>query len=367
MPSQRTMIFTVLGLLLASTLLAPVPFTTVRAQEAVVPDQAQSMSTKLYLSDSQNIVVDAPYNKENHQIANCQDGFMKTGLFGFGMLPFGQVEWKPVASWDITLAGPLTVDNAIKFTLYLNSASTRYDCGFRFVLKAAGTNLTDYMESPPIDLGGGVKILTWTHQLQGGNLSGLRGGVALKIELECKINGGGVQLLFAHQDYPSSMELVSNVIKVIDIHATTAHIHVHFTDSFHAILANYRGNISLGMTPLSTPAVFDIGQESMVAKWEEGLAAGKTSITISIGYRGVAEDNATLWSFNANLDIKAKEAESILSGMKSGGIGIVLGVILIVAAIGAGVYFFIIRRSNDEDFEEWDEDNEQPEGEPSRG
>ena len=81
----------------------------------------------IFLKENNKLSPRAPKDKENPQTASCPNGFVQTGLFGFGFAPIGIQEWRDVGDKAIKMLEKPPI-NSSEFQTTVMRTFLRFSC-----------------------------------------------------------------------------------------------------------------------------------------------------------------------------------------------------------------------------------------------
>ena len=145
---------------------------------------------------------------------------------------FGSVQFKKVGEWKLdNIAGIITIQQPVKFILWVSTTSGSQSGDFRCTLKYGAAVVAGPAETYVSGITVEPKRIEITAHA---NLTTTEAGKALTMIVEGAINGDSVMVEYGDFQKDSGVSFMSNAIKFVMVEVCHNDISVEFTDAFRA-------------------------------------------------------------------------------------------------------------------------------------
>ncbi len=345
---------TILALLSATLAIAPL----IDAQEPPGQEQQQTGTSELqpvmvYFQKNNGLSPEA-LDDENVETSPCPNGFVRTGLFGFGVAPIGVQEWRDIGDWESSSLGrDLNIASSAEFQLY--ATSTSYDpMDFNVTVFVGDRPIgTGMAESVGIE-GGQTNLVSIPVKFQG--ISAISSGQTIRIHLQSRYAGsddGSIcSIQYGSKEAPTGLKLTSDAINILDASACHKSVKLQYTEAFRVPNSLLNTEAKVDNIRIEENPDFSVEEGTNIAEWEKGVSAGTHAIEISISY---GEGN-TSWMITKNVNV----AEPPTAGFVGALMNWLWLIIVAAVAVVVLIVIFVVRGRKaeeefDDDYDEYDE------------
>jgi len=279
-------------------------------------------STRLFLRSGNKLSPTGALENVTASI-KCTNGYKQTGLFGFGILPFGTTEWKDVGTWKTDkILEDISFSGNVEYSVWLRNIGERNITGaaLEFTLKQDSTTIAGPVlaEEITIPVGQAISTKPVSAKINVSSLAeGKNIGVFIRVAYSSGKNGGDIlELVYGTAQYASNARILTNAVKISEIIASKNLIAVRYTDAFGTDWTTAGDNILMVNNKKhngSLPTIIKVGDEGdeFECSWPVNLKTGINNITVMILYAGPPG-----WSKSTSIEIPAEKTGGFLPGFE---------------------------------------------------
>lgn len=306
------MVMVTIMVLSAIIMIVPIAEPTISSDKTVSFDTRDEVSSgaftqipvQIFLKESSALSPKAAQANDADITQNCPDGFVHSGLFGFGVIwRFGKLTWKTVGTWkseplksDLVIGGKMTYN----LWLYRNPGTNQRTGTFKITLynndQAIGGTA---IESGSRTITETPTQVSWEVQI-GGNITPLKPGDVLGAKIECKIDGGCF-MYYGGPNFNTGVTLTCNSLRIpgMNYDSESGALHVQVSEAFG--ISPTQLNPQLLIDDTTTTLGSEMGFNSVTFMREiiyyimllDSLSGGAHKATIVLTYSVAAAVNIT--------------------------------------------------------------------------
>ncbi len=243
---------------------------------------------------------------DQEKVAQCPDGFVRTGLLGYGIAPFGETQWRLVGQWETTLKAPLNAGDQFKFNAWVRNKGSVSFAVLGFILKK---NEDEIIRAETNEFSNQLKeapIKVEAKRVGSANLTPFQSGDKLVLRIECRINGDGTEMLYGSYTYDTGTTLICDALNIVNVHGSKSGVCVEYQDSFFVSPAKMVFIAKVDDIIIDTLPQYDQTDDGYRKTiWSYSLKPGNHAVEVLMSYGGT--DNTTMASFSGSINVPKEE------------------------------------------------------------
>lgn len=275
---------------------------------------------------------------EQDSVAQCPNGFVRTGFFGYGYAPVGETQWRLVGQWETTLRAPLNAGDQFVFNAWVRNKGSVQFAVLGFILKkndeeivrAESQEFSNQLSEAPANIE--------ARKVGSANLTPFESGDKIVLRVECRINGDGTEMLYGSLAHDTGATLICDALNIVRVHGSKGGVCAEYHDSFFVSPAKMTFIAKVDDIIIDTLPEYDQTDDGLrVTHWSYSLKPGNHAVEVQMSYGGT--DNTTMASFSGSINVPKDEKIEFLGidlSVWLQGIGFIV-FLIILAAIGVAI------------------------------
>ena len=309
------------------------------AQEGSTPQQL-NVGT-MYLKSGMTLDPVPPDQNDEYQTVSIPNGFIRDGLLGMGILPFGHTDWKEVGSWSTNpLRKQIFLGGQVRITLFASKEGNTVtgNMEFQILRENEATPLISITRNSVRIQGGGSEVtrIDAVGNFPAGNDTTVEADTRLvfKVRAQYQIQDGGAVLRFGSIQNPAGFTFGSNALVAHSLYMDKESVIFEYMDAFMVPWVSMHTLLTVnGIEVPNQDMEAQINPENMtrMLTWPRDNKPGQYELFASVAYDPTGYGNV---SIQKTTEIREEEKNPVsqVFSFITGNLFWILLVILILAS-----------------------------------
>ncbi|RLE29533.1 hypothetical protein DRJ54_04485 [Candidatus Acetothermia bacterium] len=288
---------------------------------------------KMYIKEDGTLTPERPDPRDSEpQLRAIPSRYVKTGLFGFGVLPFVQTDWAVVGKFETnSLRHPMFLGGKINFIMWAKTDSGTATADIRFTLLREGEVLVTATVNDARIASDPVKI-TAKGDLGLANDTYIPAGSKLVFQIESKTTYDNAAMLYGTTQYDTGFTFYANSLEILTASMCKSSVTMEYTDSFYIPVNKMFYQCVVDGYVLSAQRIETELNTSSFAwrvRWVYPIDPGDHHVEVSVGYDPQGFGNVTK-SFDLTLrDVRVNQFVVFMKAHSTSFIGVIILLLLL--------------------------------------